>query len=79
MRKYIQNLRNDCKCLVTVVFAKFQDLVSLLVAAHVEHYESEWVLSDVMMSSVDDVVREMAKQMDKSEVHEALRGMCSLD
>ena len=79
MKKYIRDLRKKCNCGVTVVFGKFQDLVSLFVGAFEENYSGEWIVGDSVFSSIDDVVREMTMQMSESSVHEFLRGMCSLD
>lgn len=79
MEKYIRDLLNKCTCGVTVVFAKFQDLVSLFVEASKQKYSGEWVVGDSLFSSIDDVVRKMTDKMSESSVHEMLRGMCSLD
>ena len=81
MRKYIQSVRENCKCLANVVFGKYQDLVSLFVAAHKANYKGEWVVGDSLAGSIDDVVREMSTEHGLSikEVHGVLQGRCSLN
>ena len=81
MEKYIQSLRDKCRCGVTVVFGKFQDIVSLFVAAYRKKYKGEWVVGDSLLGSIDDVIREMiiTHGLSKREVHQVLRGMCSLN
>ena len=81
MTKYIQSVRKKCSCRANVVFGKYQDLVSLFVAADEEQYKGEWVVGDSLAGSIDDVVREMSTEhgLSKDRVHAVLQGRCSLN
>ena len=81
MTKYIQSVRKKCSCRANVVFGKYQDLVSLFVAADKEQYKGEWVVGDSLVGSIDDVVREMSTEhgLSKDRVHGVLQGRCSLN
>ena len=81
MDKYIERVRDKCRCRANVVFGKYQDLVSLFVAAHKKKYKAEWIVGNSLAGSVDDVVREMIAQhkITKTGVHEVLEGTCSIN
>ena len=69
---------NRC-CLVTVVFGKTQDLASLLLEAHKQNYNGEWIMGDNIKGSLDTIANDLKKHLDEpSSVHELLTGMSDL-
>lgn len=73
-------MENSC-CRVTVLFGQSQDLASLLLEAHNQKYDGEWIMGENIMGALDDVVKDLENHLDESSIHELLRGQfdCALE
>ena len=78
VKPVIKEIMDNRCCLVTVVFGKTQDLASLLLEAHKQNYDGEWVMGDNIKGSLDTVVNDLKKNLEPSSVHELLTGMFDL-
>ena len=65
-------------CRVTVVFGQAQDLASLFLEAHKQHYPGEWIVGESLVASLDGVVNELKTHLPEPAVHELLQGTYSL-
>ena len=76
MEAPIKKIMDNGCCLVTVVFGQTQDLASLLLEAHKQNYNGEWIMGDNIKGSLDGVVNDLERNLDEpSSVHELLTGM----
>ena len=67
-------VENEC-CLVTVVFGQTQDLAALLLEAHNQNYNGEWIMSPEIIDGVIDIQKKLDEP---SSVHEVMTGMFGL-
>ena len=75
VRPVIKEIMDNRCCLVTVVFGQAQDLASLLLEAHKQNYDGEWIMGDSIKGSVDTIVNDLKKHLgEPSSVHKLLRG-----
>ena len=65
-------------CLATVVFGQAQDLASLFLEAHKQHYPGEWIVGESLVASLDGVVNELKTHLPEPAVHQLLQGTYSL-
>ena len=75
MEAPIKKIMDNKCCLVTVVFGQTQDLASLLLEAHKQNYNGEWVMSPNIIDGVINVQKHLDEP---SSVHELLTGMFDL-
>ena len=79
MKAPIKQIMDARCCLVTVVFGQTQDLAALLLEAHKQNYDGEWVMGDNIMASLDGIFNDLERNLDEpSSVHELLTGMFDL-
>ena len=72
MKAPIKQIVDARCCLVTMVFGQTQDLAALLLEAHKQNYNGEWVMSPDIIEGVTH----LKKYLDEpSSVHELLTGM----
>ena len=69
-----QIVDNRC-CLVTILMGQIQDVSLLLVEAHRQNYDGEWIMPDGSNIYVDAVVHNLRKYLDQSSTNTLLRGM----
>ena len=76
MKAPIKQIVDARCCLVTMVFGQTQDLAALLLEAHKQNYNGEWVMGDNIKGSLDTIANDLKKHLDEpSSVHELLTGM----
>ena len=79
MKAPIKQIMDARCCLVTMVFGQTQDLAALLLEAHKQNYNGEWVMGDNIMASLDGIFNDLERNLDEpSSVHELLTGMFDL-
>ena len=79
MKAPIKQIMDARCCLVTVVFGKPQDLAALLLEAHKQNYDGEWVMGENIMASLDGIFNYLERNLDEpSSVHGLLTGMFDL-
>ena len=74
----IKEIMDNSCCLVTVLFAQTQDISSLLLEAHKQHYEGEWIMSENVIATLEGVVADLKRHMEETAVHKLLRGMACI-
>ena len=74
MQAPIKKIMDDKRCLVIVVFGQTQDISSLLLEAHRQHYTGEWIVSENIIGSLDGIVNNMKNHLDEPSIHKLLRG-----
>ena len=74
MKAPIKRLMENRCCLVTVLFGQDQDIASLLLEAHRQKYTGEWVMSDIILDSLDRIIINLKQHLDESSIHKLLRG-----
>ena len=79
MEAAIKDIFDKKCCRVTVVFGQTQDLTSLFLEAHKQHYNGEWVVGDELLVNSDGIVKDLKRQLPEPSVHELLRGMLEED
>ena len=79
MEGAIKDILDKKCCRVTVVFGQTQDLTSLFLEAHKQHYNGEWVVGDELLVNSDGIVKDLKRQLPEPSVHELLRGMLEED
>ena len=75
MEAAIKDIFDKKCCRVTVVFGQAQDLTSLFLEAHKQHYNGEWVVGESIMGSLDGIVKSLKRHLPEPAVHKLLRGM----
>ena len=83
VKKTIKEIITERCCRVTVVFPLGPDLIALLLEAHEQKYDGEWVVGDNVVDSLGAVVTNLkmelektqTKEMAESSVHKLMRGM----
>ena len=76
MKAAIKKIVDTRCCLVTVVFGQTQDLTSLLLEAHSQQYDGEWIVGDNILGSLGGIARDLKRHLKSdSSVHKLLRGM----
>ena len=75
MEGAIKDILDKKCCRVTVVFGQAQDLTSLFLEAHKQHYDGEWVVGDELIVTFDGIVKDLKRQLHEPSVHKLLRGM----
>ena len=78
MEEPIKQIMDSRCCLVTVVFGQTQDISSLLLEAHQQHYSGEWIMGDNVMGSLDTVVNHLSEHLDEDDMTKLLTGMCKI-
>ena len=76
MQAPIKEIMDNSCCLVTVLFAQTQDIASLLLEAHKQHYTGEWIMSENVIATLDGIVAHLKNHMDDRSVQKLLRGRC---
>ena len=74
MRAPIKKIMDKRCCLVTVLFGQAQDISSLLLEAHRQHYTGEWIVSENIIGSLDGIINDMKNHLDELSIHKLLRG-----
>ena len=79
MEGAIKDILDKKCCRVTVVFGQAQDLTSLFLEAHKQHYDGEWVVGDELIVTFDGIVKDLKRQLHEPSVHKLLRGMLEVE